>query len=88
MPGRGAWLHRDPSCLRGARGGLSRSFRGAVSDRDFASLRVAFATLTSRPTGATGTTDPARDLLGAPASDSGLLGRDAVDIATRGKAEE
>lgn len=32
MPGRGAWLHDDPDCLKLAlrRGGFQRSFRRAV----------------------------------------------------------
>ncbi|HTJ41058.1 MAG TPA: YlxR family protein [Kofleriaceae bacterium] len=109
LPGRGAWLHRSPSCLGNARGGLSRALRMSVTDRDVAAVRAALMIdsppLPSRvlPRGATpqaGTpasaaprlaaapTDPARDTLGATASDSGLLRRDAVDNATRSKAQE
>ncbi len=87
LPGRGAWLHRDPLCWQGARAGLSRSFKRSVSERDLAGLRTALATSTATPSSST-TNDPARDLLGATASDSGLLRRDAVDIATRSKAQE
>jgi len=82
LPGRGAWLHRDAVCWQGARAGLSRSFRSAVSDRELKALRLALDSASSP------TNDPARDLLGAPASDSGLSRPDAVDIATRSKAQE
>ena len=84
LPGRGAWLHRDATCWRDARGGVARALRTAVTERDLAAARAALgaAVATQR------TNDPARNLLGATASDSGLLRRDAVDIATRGKAEE
>lgn len=81
LPGRGAWLHRDLACWPGARGGLSRALRTSVTDRDLASVRATLIN-DSAPT------DPAHDLRGPTASDSGLLRRDAVDNATRSKAQE
>ena len=80
LPGRGAWLHRDLACWPGARGGLSRALRTSVTDRDLASVRATL--IDSVPT------DPVQDLRGPTASDSGLLRRDAVDNATRSKAQE
>jgi predicted RNA-binding protein YlxR (DUF448 family) len=78
MPGRGAWLHHDPTCWSGARGGLARTLRASVTERDLARV---IATLESL-------TDPARAERGATTSDSGLLRRNAVDIATRSKAQD
>ena len=82
LPGRGAWLHRDPACWADARGGLARTLRTSVTDRDLAALRADLAAATSS------SSSTARDRLGATASDSGLLRRNAVDIATRSKAQE
>ena len=78
MPGRGAWLHHDPACWSGARGGLARTLRASVTERDLARVISTMETLT----------DPARAERGATTSDSGLLRRNAVDIATRSKAQD
>ena len=81
LGGRGAWLHRDAACwteMQGVRSGLARTLRTSVTDRDLAGLRADL----------TAATDPARAPLGATASDSGLLRRNAVDIATRSKAQD
>ena len=95
MPGRGAWLHRDRGCWQGARAGLSRGLRTSVSEHDLATMRAALSNGAHQDEprrddrarlNETTTTDLARDLLGAAASDSGLLRRDAVDNATRSKA--
>ena|SRR5579862_3008659 len=78
MPGRGAWLHADPACWADARGGLARTLRASVTERDLARVIATLETLT----------DPARAERGATTSDSGLLRRNAVDIATRSKAQD
>ena len=78
LGGRGAWLHRDPACWTDVRSGLARTLRTSVTDRDLAGLRADL----------TAATDPARASLGATASDSGLLRRNAVEIATRSKAQD
>jgi predicted RNA-binding protein YlxR (DUF448 family) len=78
VPGRGAWLHQDPTCWSGARGGLARTLRASVTERDLARVIATLETLS----------DPARAQLGATSSDSGLLRRNAVDIATRSKAQD
>ena len=46
LPGRGAWLHRDPRCWRGARAGLARTLRTEVAQRDVAALAADLASLT------------------------------------------
>lgn len=81
LGGRGAWLHADPACWaeqRDVRAGLSRTLRTSVTDRDLAGLRADL----------TAATDPARASLGATTSDSGLLRRNAVEIATRSRAQD
>ena len=78
LGGRGAWLHRDPACWNDVRAGLSRTLRTSVTERDLAGLRADL----------TAATDPARASLGATTSDSGLLRRNAVEIATRSRAQD
>ena len=82
LGGRGAWLHLDPACWADARGGLARTLRTSVTDRDLAGLRADLTAATPS------SSSSARDRLGAAASDSGLLRRNAVDIATRSKAQD
>lgn len=39
QPGRGAWVHRTPTCVRNAaRGGLARSFRRAVDPAELLAI--------------------------------------------------
>jgi len=46
LPGRGAWLHPDPRCWRGARAGLARTLRTEVAPRDVAALAADLASRT------------------------------------------
>jgi predicted RNA-binding protein YlxR (DUF448 family) len=41
VPGRGAYVHRDPACVRSAlrKGGVERALRTGVHERELATLR-------------------------------------------------
>jgi len=47
LSGRGAWLHRDPRCWRGARAGLARTLKCEVTQRDVVALADDLASMTA-----------------------------------------